>query len=256
MPDAYYQVNACGSLNLLQEAVRSSIANPPPVVFSSSCAVFGIPERLPLDEHCPRRPISAYGRSKLAAEWMFADMEKAYGLRAVVLRYFNAAGADLVHGLGECHQPETHLIPLAIRAALLRQPLHLYGSDFDTPDRSPIRDYVHVCDLADAHLLALDHLLQGGRSVDFNLGSGVGSSVRQVVRAVEQALGVDVPLLQAARRPGDPAALWCDSRKAAERLGWRPRRSSLDQIVADAVAWERHGPPPTPAFRLGSHESC
>jgi UDP-glucose-4-epimerase GalE len=238
IPDAYYRVNTWGTLNLVQQAMACCAAAPPPLVFSSSCAVFGIPEQLPLHEDCPKSPISPYGRSKLAAEWLLADLGRAYGLRSVVLRYFNAAGADLVHGLGELHQPETHLIPLAIAAARDRQPLLLHGSDFETADGSAIRDFVHVSDLAEAHLLALDHLLSGGASNHFNLGSGRGVSVREVVRQVEACLDLDVPLQLAPRREGDPPALVSDSRKARQNLGWQPQRSSLEQIVADAAAWD------------------
>lgn len=258
LPDRYYQANTAGTLNLLRQVLQRSVAGGrcsrlPPVVFSSSCAVFGVPDGLPLDELSPRRPISAYGRSKLAAEWLLADMAQAYGLRSVVLRYFNAAGADLEAGLGELHEPETHLIPLAIAAAMERRPLQLYGCDYDTPDGSPIRDFVHVCDLAEAHLLALDHLLAGGGCVDFNLGSGAGSSVRTVVRAVEAALGVAVPLQIVARRPGDPSALVSDSIKARAQLGWQPRRSSLERIVADAVAWQQRRRLPSLSTAEPSH---
>jgi UDP-glucose-4-epimerase GalE len=239
IPDAYYRVNTAGTLNLVQQSMAAAPAQPPPLVFSSSCAVFGVPELLPLVEDSPKSPISAYGRSKLAAEWILADMGRAYGLRSVVLRYFNAAGADLDHGLGELHQPETHLIPLAIRAARDRQPLQLFGSDFGTPDGSAIRDFVHVRDLAEAHLLALDHLLAGGGSDHFNLGSGSGVSVRDVVRQVEAELGLEVPVLLAPRRQGDPPALVSDSAKARDVLGWTPRHSALRQVVADAAAWDQ-----------------
>jgi len=237
-PDLYYRVNTVGTLNLLHQSLAATAASPPPVVFSSSCAVFGIPEQLPLDESSPKRPISPYGRSKLAAEWLLEDFGRAYGLRSVVLRYFNAAGADLPQGLGELHHPETHLIPLAIAAGRGDAPLHLFGTDFETPDGSAIRDFIHVRDLAEAHLLALDHLLAGGGSDDFNLGSGTGISVRELVQAVEAELQSPVPVHQAPSRPGDPAALVSDSRKAAEMLGWQPHCSSLQRIVADAAAWD------------------
>jgi UDP-glucose-4-epimerase GalE len=239
IPDAYYQVNTAGTLNLVQHALAANDhKSPPPLVFSSSCAVFGAPDVLPIAEDSTKCPISAYGRSKLAAEWILADMNRAYGLRSIVLRYFNAAGADLDHGLGELHDPETHLIPLAIRAAREHRPLQIFGDDFDTPDATSIRDFVHVCDLAEAHLLALDHLLVGADSDDFNLGTGTGVSVRQVINEVELQLALQVPLQVVARRQGDPAALVSDSRKAHELLGWRPQRSSLSQIVADAAAWD------------------
>ena len=255
-PDLYYRVNTAGTLNLLQQALAATAGQPPPLVFSSSCAVFGIPERLPLDERSPKRPISPYGRSKLAAEWLLEDFGHAYGLRSVVLRYFNAAGADLAHGLGELHHPETHLIPLAIAAGRGDAPLDLFGSDFDTPDGSAIRDFIHVCDLAEAHLLALDHLLAGGGSDDFNLGSGSGISVRELVQAVEAELQSPVPVHQAPCRPGDPAALVSDSSKAAAELGWQPHCSSLNRIVADAVAWDQRQRQHRPMAREVSHVSA
>lgn len=238
-PDVYYRVNTAGTLNLLHHSLSATEGQPPPVVFSSSCAVFGIPEQLPLDERSPKRPISPYGRSKLVAEWLLEDFGRAYGLRSVVLRYFNAAGADLAHGLGEIHHPETHLIPLAIAAGRGDAPLHLFGTDFATPDGSAIRDFIHVCDLAEAHLLALDHLLAGGDSDDFNLGSGSGISVWELVHAVETELQSPVPVHQAPSRPGDPPALVSDSRKAAVVLGWQPHYSSLQRIVSDAAAWDQ-----------------
>lgn len=253
IPDAYYRVNTTGTLMLLQQALAAARGKPPVLVFSSSCAVFGVPDQLPITEETPKQPISPYGRSKLAAEWIIADLGRAYGLRSVVLRYFNAAGADLNRGLGELHQPETHLIPLAIHAARARQPLQLFGRDFDTPDGSAIRDFVHVCDLAEAHLLALDHLLDGGGSDQFNLGSGCGASVREVVRAVESELGLDVPLQVAPRRPGDPAALVSDSTKARQVLGWKPQYSALPQIVADAAAWDLRQRVQTVSLRERSH---
>jgi len=238
-PDLYYRVNATGTLNLLQQALAATTGPPPPLVFSSSCAVFGIPEELPLDEDSPKHPISPYGRSKLVAEWFLEDFGRAYGLRSVVLRYFNAAGADLIHGLGERHQPETHLIPLAIAAGRGDSPLELFGGDFDTADGSAIRDFIHVRDLADAHLLALDHLLTGGSSEDFNLGTGVGVSVRDLVQAVEAELQAGIPLHSAPRRLGDPAALVSDSSKAKSLLRWEPHCSSIAQIVSDAAAWDQ-----------------
>ena len=238
-PDLYYRVNVAGMLNLLESALHASPSELPPLVFSSSCSVFGVPDRLPLAESSAKLPISPYGRSKLVGEWLLNDFGQAFGLRSVVLRYFNAAGADLRNGLGERHLPETHLIPLAIAAARGGSPLTLFGADFDTPDGSAIRDFIHVCDLADAHLLALDHLLAGGCSQDFNLGTGSGVSVLELVQAVETELQAKVPTRAAPRRPGDPAALVCDPTKAQNILGWKPKLSSLTQIVADAAAWDQ-----------------
>ena len=177
--------------------------------------------------------------SSLALEWMLKDLSIQHQFGAVILRYFNAAGADPAHGCGECHQPETHLIPLAIQAARSGESFWIHGDDFDTPDGTAIRDFIHVRDLASAHVAALTYLLAGGATTDFNLGTGVGHSVREVVRCVERLDHRPVPVRVGARRLGDPPALVCDATKARQQLGWVPEHSSLDQIVADALAWEQ-----------------
>lgn len=239
IPDAYYRTNTVEAFGLLAEAVAYRPAAPPAVVMSSTCAVFGVAEQLPIRETAPQQPINAYGRSKLALEWMLRDLARQHNFGAVILRYFNAAGADPDRGCGECHHPETHLIPLAIQAAHSGDSFWIHGDDFATPDGTAIRDFIHVSDLASAHVKALDYLLAGGLSADFNLGTGVGHSVREVVRCVERLGHRPVPVRVGARRAGDPPALVCDASKARALLGWWPERSSLDQIVADALAWER-----------------
>lgn len=238
IPDDYYRINTVGTFGLLEEAVAYRPSSPPAVVFSSTCAVFGVADCLPIRETTPQQPINAYGRSKLALEWMLQDLAVQHHFGAVILRYFNAAGADPANGCGECHIPETHLIPSAIQAACSGVPLSIYGHDFDTPDGTAIRDFIHVCDLATAHVAALDYLIEGGSSTDFNLGTGVGYSVRQVVHCVERLGHRPVPVHIRSRRAGDPPALVCDSTKARELLGWVPHFSSLDRIVTDAIAWE------------------
>jgi UDP-glucose-4-epimerase GalE len=238
-PDRYYRVNTADGLGLFEEAVAYRPKAPPAVVFSSTCAVYGVPNQLPIREITPRVPINPYGRSKLALEWMLEDLSRQYRFGAVMLRYFNAAGADHQNGCGECHSPETHLIPLAIQSAMTGRPLWIHGDDFDTSDGSAIRDFIHVRDLASAHLAALDYLIAGGATTDFNLGTGSGHSVRQVIRCVERLGHHPVPIRVGPRRLGDPPALVSDSTKARQLLGWIPRYSDLDRIVADAIAWEQ-----------------
>jgi UDP-glucose-4-epimerase GalE len=205
------------------------------IVYSSTCATYGIPEKLPISEEHPQRPVNPYGESKLFIERVLDWYGQAYGLRWVALRYFNAAGAS--GQLGECHNPETHLIPLAIEAALTGVPLPVFGSDYPTEDGTAVRDYIHVEDLASAHIAALEYLIKGGTSRAFNLGTGQGHSVRQVLDMVEQAGKTVVPFRAAARRSGDPAILVADNRAAIEFLGWSPQRSSLREIVESAWIW-------------------
>lgn len=239
IPDVYYRTNTVEAFGLLEEAVAYRPGAPPAVVFSSTCSVFGVVDHLPIQEATPKHPINPYGRSKLALEWMLTDLSCQYQFGAVILRYFNAAGADPLNGCGECHKPETHLIPLAIEAARSGHPLSIHGDDFDTPDGTAIRDFIHVRDLASAHVAALHYLLAGGSTTDFNLGTGVGHSVREVVRCVERLSHRPVPVRVGARRIGDPPVLVCDATKARQQLGWIPQHSRLDQIVADALAWEQ-----------------
>jgi UDP-glucose 4-epimerase len=204
------------------------------LVFSSTCAVYGQPEEVPIPETTPTRPESAYGRSKLAVDWMIGDFCSAHGLGAVSLRYFNVAGAS--HGLGEDHHPETHLIPNVLRAAVGRNPyVEIFGTDYPTRDGTAIRDYIHVEDLADAHILALGATRPGEHQI-YNLGNGKGFSVREVVAAAEQVTGRQIPTREAPRRPGDPAELVSASARIREQLGWKPRKAPIEDMVSDA--WE------------------
>ncbi|MGC9369974.1 MAG: UDP-glucose 4-epimerase GalE [Paracoccaceae bacterium] len=232
-PSEYYDNNVRGILSLLQ-ACRSRDVDK--VVFSSSCATYGIPDALPITEDAPQAPINPYGRTKLIGEQMLRDFSVAYGTRHVILRYFNACGADPDGELSEKHDPETHLIPLALMAAGGRlDHLDIYGDDYPTPDGTCIRDYVHVCDLADGHVAALRHLLGGGASLALNLGSGTGSSILQVTRTIREVTGREVPVRMGPRRPGDPPVLYADTARAAHELGFRPRFSDLATIIRHAA---------------------
>ena len=236
-PAAYWRVNVVGTVELLDAMSRAGVAR---LVYSSSCAVFGTPDVLPVSELTPQRPTSPYGETKLAAERMLHHFDAAHGLRSVSLRYFNAAGADHDNEIGESHDPETHLIPTAIAAALHGGPaLTIHGDDWPTPDGTCIRDYVHVSDLARAHVASLRYLEAGGPSTRINLGTGIGLSVLEVLSAVERAVGVAVPHRVGPRRAGDPAALVADPQQAKLVLGWVPEFTS--QIVPTAVAWAKSG---------------
>ncbi|WP_343079031.1 UDP-glucose 4-epimerase GalE [Ostreiculturibacter nitratireducens] len=234
-PAKYYDNNVGGMIALLETCREAGIGQ---IVLSSSCATYGIPDQLPIREDTPQRPINPYGRTKLICEQMLADHEAAYGTRYASLRYFNAAGADPDGSLGERHAPETHLIPLALLSAAGRRGrLDILGTDYDTPDGTCIRDYIHVTDLARAHLLALAHLLKGGRSLSLNLGTGRGHSVREIISAVENLTGCPLPVRERPRRVGDPPALVADPGRAAEVLGFRARMSDIDTLVRHAAAW-------------------
>jgi UDP-glucose 4-epimerase len=237
-PGKYYRNNVFHTLNLLDAMVTHGVRA---FIFSSTAAVFGEPQYVPIDEAHPKAPINPYGASKLMVERMLADYDAAHGLRSVALRYFNAAGADPEGELGERHDPETHLIPLVLQAAAGRRPaIHVFGTDYDTPDGTCIRDYVHIQDLCAAHLLALEQLAAGAPSAAYNLGNGAGFSVRQVIAAAERVTGLKIPVEFAPRRAGDPARLVADSRLARQALGWTPAHPDLDTIVAHAWTWERH----------------
>ena len=238
-PAGYYRNNVEGTLALLRAMASASVTR---LVFSSTAAVFGNPEKTPIDETHPTRPINAYGETKLAIERALPHFERAYGLRSVVLRYFNAAGADPDGELGEVHNPETHLVPLAIEAACGGRPLLVFGDDYPTPDGTCLRDYVHVTDLASAHVLALAHLERGGASATYNLGNGRPFSVRDVIGAVEQVTGKRVNWSSAPRRAGDPAVLFASSQKIQQELGWQPRYADPVGIVETAWRW-RSGHP-------------
>lgn len=239
-PARYYRSNVAKTLTLL-EAVKDH--GGAPLIFSSSAAVYGEPVRVPIDEAHPRRPVNPYGASKHMVETMLGDFDRAYGLRSVALRYFNAAGADPQSRIGERHLPETHLIPLALQAALGRRPpLQVFGRDYDTPDGTCIRDYIHVDDLADAHLRALEYLWGGGPTAAFNLGNGAGFSVQQVIDTAARIAGRPVPARDAPRREGDPARLVADASLARSKLAWTPRHPELETIVRHACLWELKRP--------------
>jgi UDP-glucose 4-epimerase len=206
-------------------------------IFSSTAAVYGEPEKIPITEEHPCRPGNPYGNTKLGIERMLADCDAAYGLRSVCLRYFNAAGADPSGTIGELHDPESHLIPLVLAGAALSRPIHIFGTDYPTDDGTCIRDYVHVGDLSQAHLLALNALRQGGGSQTYNLGNSIGYSVRQVIETARRVTGRPIEVREASRRPGDPAVLVADSNKIRNALGWRPQFENLEAIIETAWKW-------------------
>ncbi len=235
-PELYFRNNLVNTLNLL-DAMRSR--NVQKIVFSSTCATYGNPLQIPITEDHIQQPVNPYGESKRMVERLLHWYGCIHGLRWVALRYFNAAGADPERELGENHDPETHLVPLAIRAAMdPNQPLEIYGTDYDTPDGTAIRDYLHVTDLAEAHLAALRYLDTGRPSDAFNLGTGRGHSVREVIAMVEKVSGRKVSVREVGRRAGDPACLIADATKSAEQMGWRPRHSTLEEIVETAWNWK------------------
>ncbi len=234
-PYKYLHDNVTNSLELLEAMREARVGH---IVFSSTCATYGEPRTVPISEAEPQTPVNPYGESKLYVERALKWYERAHGFGWVVLRHFNAAGADPEGEIGEAHDPETHLIPLVIDAALGQRPaVHVMGTDYPTPDGTAIRDYIHVEDLADAHLKALEHLFCGGESTALNLGVGRGYSVREVIAAVERAGGRPVPARGSGRRPGDPPALVADTRLAQAMLGWSPRYVNLDAIVRTAWKW-------------------
>lgn len=238
-PAPYWAVNASGTLALLNAMRGAGVSR---LVFSSTAAVYGTPATVPVPEDAPLSPISPYGASKLAAERAIASYADAYGMTYAAFRYFNVAGAT--EDAGEDHQPETHLIPSAIDAAAGRRgPLSVFGTDFPTPDGAAVRDYVHVADLIDAHLLALERLISGSRSLGaINLGTRDGASVKDVIATVERVTGLEVPVELAGRRPGDPAVLIADASLARKRLGWQPKHSELEEMVRSAWHWRQQHP--------------
>lgn len=235
-PLLYYGNNFAGTASLLKSIVGFQTI---PVVFSSSCATYGVPERVPILEDLPQHPINPYGHSKLFVERMLADLNVACGLPWLALRYFNAAGADPNGEIGEAHDPETHLIPLVLAAARSGSPVKVFGNDYDTPDGSCVRDYIHVSDIADAHVRALEYLLNGGQSCALNLANAPGYSVMEVIAAAESICGRRIPWEPNPRRPGDPAVLIGDASRAHALLGWKPARSELQMQIADAWRWMR-----------------
>ena len=236
-PAKYYRNNIANSLNLLDAMHRHGAGN---FIFSSTAAIFGEPDYVPIDENHPHRPINPYGYSKLAVERMLTDFDQAYGMRSVCLRYFNAAGADPEARIGERHEPESHLIPLVLRAASGRgEEIQIFGNDYNTPDGTCIRDYIHIVDLCEAHLLALERLCSGAPSACFNLGNGNGFSVTDVIDTAERVTGMRIARKFAVRRAGDSARLVAEAKLARDVLGWRPRFDDLHTIIAHAWAWEQ-----------------
>jgi UDP-glucose 4-epimerase len=236
-PSKYYLNNFSNTQNLLDAMHRHGVNK---FIFSSTAAIFGEPEYVPIDEQHAKSPINPYGRSKWMVEQLLEDYDRAYGLKSVCLRYFNAAGADSEARIGERHEPETHLIPLVLQAASgRREAITVFGSDYDTPDGTCIRDYIHVHDLCDAHMLALKYLMDGGLSGAFNLGNGAGYSVLEVIKAAEKASGRSIKVINSARREGDPARLIADSHKIVSELGWSPKFADLETIVKHAWRWEQ-----------------
>lgn len=234
-PAKYYRQNLVGSLTLLEAMRRAGVGR---LIFSSSAAVYGVPRETPITEDHPLAPANPYGQTKFFVETMLRDYDRAYGLRSISLRYFNASGADPEGGLGEMHDPETHLIPNILLAVLGRKKeVEVFGTDFDTPDGTAVRDYIHVSDLAEAHALALERLERGGPSEAINLGTNRGYSVREVIRKVEEVTGRKVPFREAPRRQGDVPVLLASKDKAERLLGWKLRYSDIETIVATAWKW-------------------
>ena len=238
-PERYFANNVGGTISLLTAMQSAGVSR---LVFSSTAAVYGMPERVPITEDMPFAPVSPYGESKVIVEKMLGWLDQCRGLRSVALRYFNACGADPETGLGEEHDPETHLIPLLFRAVRSGDPITLYGNDYPTPDGTCLRDYIHVADLAEAHVLALEALLAGGPSAAYNVGTGGGHSVLEVLRAVEDVTGQKVPFSIGPRRAGDTPALVADAALLGRSLGWKPRFTDLREIVATAWEFERRRP--------------
>jgi UDP-glucose 4-epimerase len=238
-PRLYWRDNLAAGVGLLESVLDAGVKH---FILSSTAAVYGDPIRVPIDENHPTVPVNPYGATKLALEHVLGDYARAYPFSYVALRYFNAAGADLSEGLGERHQPETHLLPIVLEAVLGKRPhVTVFGDDWDTPDRTCIRDYIHVIDLAEAHLAALGYLQNGGASDVFNLGTGHGHSVREVIDVVRKVTGRDVPVVVGTRREGDAPVLVAAASKAERVLGWKAKRGSLEEIVRDAWGWHSRG---------------
>lgn len=243
-PAKYYDVNVAGMANLLEAMRECGVER---IVFSSTCATYGIPEKMPISEDFPQNPINPYGFTKLVAEQMMQDYQRAYGLKWTALRYFNAAGCDPDGEIGESHDPETHAIPLALMALLGQGgAFKVMGTDYPTADGSAVRDYIHVTDLADAHVRAAEYLAIGGEPTAMNLGTGNGTSVLELVAAIERVSGRSFPVEMAPRRAGDPPELYASPDKARRLLGWGPQHSSIDEIIATALAWLEQQSAPEP----------
>ncbi len=239
-PDLYFRNNTAYALNLLDAMVKNGVIN---LVFSSTAAVYGEPNNVPIDEAHPKAPTNPYGESKLFVEQILQRYSEAFGVRSVSLRYFNAAGADPSGEIGEDHQPETHLIPIILQTLLgKREHIQIFGTDYPTADGTCIRDYIHVNDLSDAHILALDALARGRETTAYNLGSGQGFSVREVIQCVERVTGKQVPVVESPRRPGDPAVLVASSERIKQDLQWDPKYEKLEAIIETAWQWHKEHP--------------
>jgi UDP-glucose-4-epimerase GalE len=236
MPEVYFENNTGGTISLLKAMVQAGVKK---LIFSSTAAVYGTPRNSPITEEHPHAPVSVYGETKALVERMLPSFDASHGLRSVTLRYFNACGADPSSEIGENHTPETHLLPLVLRAVESGKPLKLYGNDYPTPDGTCVRDYIHVNDLAEAHVAALDALAGGEASDHFNVGTGVGHSIMEMFEAVQEVTGREVPYVLAPRRDGDPAELVADSTKLRGSLGWKPRYPELREIVGTAWKYEQ-----------------
>jgi UDP-glucose 4-epimerase len=241
-PVGYYQNNVVNTIGLLEAMLENQATR---FIFSSSAAVYGNPKTIPIDEDHEKKPVNPYGWTKYMVEQILEDISRASELRYVSLRYFNAAGGHPDGSMGEDHRPETHLIPKILKSVLKTEkpdPVNIFGNDYNTPDGTCIRDYVHVMDLAQAHLLALKYLCDGGKSDFFNLGSGSGASVREVIQTAEKVTGKQIPTVEAGRRPGDPPILIADSEKIMKKLGWRPEYSRLEFVLETAWKWHTSHP--------------
>lgn len=240
-PAKYYRNNVVGTLTLLEAMLAAGVKT---FVFSSTCATYGVPTELPIPEEHSQNPINPYGLGKLMIEQILTDFDRAYDFKSVRFRYFNASGADPEARLGEDHNPETHLIPLVLHTALgIRKTISIFGTDYETPDGTCVRDYIHVTDLADAHVLGMKYLLDGGETAVFNLGNGNGFSVREVIESARRITGLPIPAEEKPRRPGDSPSLIGSAEKAKTILGWNPQYADIDTILAHAWAWhqKRHG---------------
>lgn len=235
-PLKYYHNNIAKTVSLIEAMIRNNVMR---FIFSSTAAVYGEPEEVPISEEHPCKPTNPYGTTKLCVERILSDCDTALGLKSISLRYFNASGADESGSIGEMHDPESHLIPLVLRSALTQNPIKIFGTDYPTIDGTCLRDYVHVTDLAQAHLLALNALMDGAPSAVYNLGNSVGYSVRQVIDLAAKVSGKDIPVIEDDRRPGDPAVLVANAEKIKQSLGWRPMYEALETIIETAWNWHR-----------------
>lgn len=235
-PLKYYHNNIAETVSLVESMIRNNVRR---FIFSSTAAVYGEPEEIPIGEDHPCQPTNPYGMTKLCVERILSDCDQAHGLKSISLRYFNASGADSSGSIGELHDPESHLIPLVLKSAMTGKPIKIFGTDYPTPDGTCLRDYVHVTDLARAHMLALNALMEGASTTVYNLGNSVGYSVRQVIDLAGKVTGKNIPVIEDARRPGDPAVLVANANNIKQSLGWKPMYEALETIIKTAWNWHR-----------------